>query len=155
MATKPLAGRGQQLSKKDIAEINEQQKKKELQMEINQAVQKFADETIYEKGLPDNFSELVRQSMCHFSDSVFRMPYPAYRSIAVITDNKYSYQQMNMIMQLIMTASAEQMNMGLDEWIVFRDAVQIIAGEYSVALEDNRERITAEIMGQLAPAGEA
>lgn len=147
---KQLPRNGQKLSKKEIQEINAQQEAQAKENKIkelgNQRIQEFANSEIYEGMLPTQVSEILRSALRHFSDLILKMPYETYRSLAMIDDGKYTYQQFDIAMQILSMANAEQIDFfSIAEYIIYKDELQIVAGQFATALDEHKQRIRKEV----------
>lgn len=141
--------KGKTVSKKEIVSLNLQQKEQqrinEMTEKANMDIQYFADNTIYEGALPENFSELVTQAFSNYSDLSLKMPWETYKGIVEVEDGKYTYQQMNTLMQILGMSNMRQMDIDrMGEYVQYKDALQIIAGEFITSLEAHKERIKKE-----------
>jgi hypothetical protein len=132
-----------QLTKKEKQSIEIEKdaraEKQALQEKINAAITEFANTAIYTGKSPD--SMVVRQAMEQFSDFLLKMPYDMYRNIALVTDSRYTFQQMDCIMQIVSLPSAFQMGMGIAEYIAYKDELQVIMGGFAESLEAEKQRI--------------
>lgn len=145
----PSKGNGQKLSKKEINAINMQQIAQQAMNEhtarVNGFIQEFANTAIYEGVREFDLSGLVQKALIHFSDLILKMPYDTYRGIALVTDGRYTYQQFDIILQVLGMSSA--FNLGMESigyYIQFKDQLQILMGDFATALEGHKQRIKDE-----------
>lgn len=147
-----------QKSDRESAAIQEaaQRSAQAKESEINQRIHEFAKLTVYEGTLPENFSQLVRDGLRHYSEAQFRMPYNTYKGIAEVTNNRYTYQQMDVVMQVVTVVTADQLGMEMDEYLKWKDAVYMIGGAFQNSLSENKARIRSEYeMENVTPVAEA
>lgn len=139
--------KGNKVSAEELAQIQQDMKKKELENEIHLRTSTFVNETMYDK-CPAEFSLWVRASFMNFSDLILKMPWETYKAIVTITESKYNYQQMDIAIQVLQMNSAEHMKMGINEYIAFKETMQILCGEFIQSLEAEKTRIREEVLAE-------
>jgi len=121
----------------------QQQMKNDHENEVLKAIQKWADETIYEGPTVTGIVDKTRKAMMNFSDLILKMPYETYKAIAVA--DQYTYMQVEIILQILGMASAKDLGMhDMSEYIAFKDELQTMMGAQATAMSENRQRINDE-----------
>lgn len=100
----------------------------------------FCEEKIYKpKTLVANFSTWVRKSFMCYAPTMLGMPDDMFVNIMKVTDGKYTFNQMNVLLQVLVQVSGKAMDMTADEYITYRESIKLVAEDFHVTYEGHKD----------------
>jgi len=102
---------------------------------------------IYTVALPENvqreqFETWVSSMFRHYSDAGLKMPTQAY--LKIVSTTSWTYEQFDIIMQILYMANANQLGITMPEYVAFKNSLDGIKNPFLDAINNAQELMKKE-----------
>lgn len=122
----------------------EQEMEQAKQKRFNAHVRLWKSENEYEPVLFPGFYNILDKCLRHWNDASLRMPSLQYKALATRTDGKYTYEQFDVILQVLFMPTAHQLDMSMPEFWQWRSEYDKLVSHYNAACKDAETQVNAE-----------
>lgn len=118
----------------------------ELEQTIKRKEQEFSTTAIYAGYISDVFNENLIAALCETSDIMLQLPFHIYEPFVnkVVNSEPFTYQEINIAMQVISVATPNQLNLTLSEYLILKADLRKMAVELDEAITEAKVRIRKE-----------